>query len=66
MPSSSSTNSEKDQPKMTKSEKHLVSVFAPLKLSNDPKPLSEKYNRWLPKFKWDATWIAHGFIEGFY
>ena len=51
---------------MTKSERHLVSVFAPLKLSNDPKPLPEKFTRWLPKFKGDANWNTHGFIEEFY
>jgi len=37
-----------------------------LKLSNDPKPLPEKFNQWLPKFKGDATWTTHGFIEEFY
>jgi len=37
-----------------------------LKLSDNPKPLPEKYNRWLPKFKGDSTWTAHGFIEEFY
>lgn len=53
-------------PKMTKSERHLVSGFAPLKFSDDPKPLPKKYNRWLPKFKGDATMSAHDFVEEFY
>lgn len=50
---------------MTKSERHLVSVFSPLKLSDGPKPLPEKYNRWLPKFKGDAT-SARDFVEECY
>ena len=66
MASTSSIDSERDQPKMNKSERHLVSVFAPLKLNNDPKPLTEKFNQWLPKFRGDFTWITHGFIEEFY
>ena len=63
MASTSNTDPKQDQPKMTKSERHLVSVFAPLKLSDDPKPLPEKYNRWLPKFKGNATMSAHDFVQ---
>ena len=52
--------------KMTKSQRHLVSVFAPLKVSDDPKPLPKKYNRWLPRFIGDATMTDRDFVEEFY
>ena len=55
-----------DNNKISKSEKHLVSVWAPLKLSDNPKPLPNKYHRWLPKFKGDATTSARDFVEEFY
>lgn len=61
--STSSTDSERDQSKMTKSERKLVNVFSPLKFSNDPKPLPGKFNQWFPKFKGIATWTANCFIE---
>lgn len=66
MASSSNIDPKQDQPKMTKSERHLISVFSPLKLSNDPKALLEKYNRWLPKLKGDATWSIRHFSKELY
>jgi len=43
----------------------LVSLPS-LNLSNDLRPLLEKYNNWLPKFKGDATISGYDHIEEFY